>query len=124
MRAVLGKINLEHPFFDYLAQSEKDMIGVLIKARQSHIVGFQDENEVFIFAAVIDILPDRIHVREVGGHFVKAIEWLEKYCVKINEVYKREFISFCTKRVGVETIGARLGFKPSPWAGEYQKKVR
>ena len=109
-------------FFNYMTEDEKQLNVKRIEDKAAIVVGYE-ENEYVKFAAIIDLdCPDRIHVREVCGHFVKKIGMLEIFATALARVMKKSFLSFNTEKDGVEWIGANMGFAPDE-KGEFVKRV-
>lgn len=123
MFARLFGVNLSHEFFNHLDEGTKQEIYSDNYKNKTVIYSFEKEEKIPVFAAVIDILDDRIHVREVGGQFVFNMQWCEKLCEMMAKKFNKEKISFCTNKKGVKTIGKRLGYTQSIYKNEFEKAV-
>lgn len=123
MKARYFGANLSHEFFAHLSMDEKQKIYADINKNKTVIYTFEKDENQPLFIAVIDIMDDRIHVREVAGDFIFRMKYCEKLCIHLCEKLNKPLISFCTEKDVVRKIGERLGFTQSKFKNEFEKVV-
>lgn len=121
IKATISGVDLNHRFFDFLNQETKKNAHTAIKQGIAHIVSFKQDDNV-LFAAVIELLPDTIHVMHVGGKFPRHIAHLKTYCEALAIHFKKKSILFGSKKDAVKHIGEKLGFTINS-EGEYEYQV-
>jgi len=110
--ARINGVSLDHEFFSHLSDETKSEIEKEIELKYSHIVTIEKVEQV-MFAGVVTMHKNKVHVREVGGKFLWGMKWMEKYCTILAQHYGIKNITFCTDQFGVELIGKRMGFIPN-----------
>lgn len=115
-------------YFDYLNYDDRQDIENRLLTNRSIVVGFE-VNEILIFCAVLDFEENKLHVREVAGHFheqkmgaVNCYKLLNHFAKGLAEFCKYEYISFHGERPFHKKMSESFGFK-SIGNDDYERKL-
>lgn len=117
-------INLRHPFFKHLSEKEQGNILAEFCNEESFFITLTENGNIF-GAAILSICPDRIHVREVGGDYLKTVNNIKYVANKIAKFLDKKYISFKAENEIIKKRSERYGFKPDPnFENEFIKEVQ
>lgn len=112
MMGRVNKITMSHDFFSYLPEDVRKETQERIERGASSMIVFEDNTGADVFAAVVDFdAGDFLHVREVGGHFVRYHEHFFAYMSEVARRLGKGFLSLKTKIKGVDYLARKHGFK-------------
>lgn len=100
MKAKFDNEALNTPFFAYVSREEKAEIKKRLDENKSVVIVFEKHDQD-LFGAVIDLDEKSLHVREVGGNFLKDWKALDIFCEAFAKLLKKSRISFETRRNAV-----------------------
>lgn len=94
---------IDTPFFAYVSRAEKAEIKKRLDENKSIGIVFEkDDND--LFGAVLDLDETSLHVREVGGNFLKDWKALDIFCEAFAKLLKKSRITFETRRNAVMRV--------------------
>lgn len=114
----IGMHDVWHDFFNYIETSERKKI-------------YDDENNIVVsvyideklkYCAIIEALPEQLHLRDLGGNFTQHMGILESFMMCLGRFWQKRYLSFNTARKGVEKIAMPFGFKMNNH-GDFVKEV-
>ena len=106
--------------FNYLTNAEKNEVFNLVKNKFSIIASFS-ENDVVKFSAVIDCHDNCLHIRDVGGHFLKTYFYLDVFVTALAKHLGKQKISTNTARKAIIKHLQKVGFVDN--GAEYERII-
>lgn len=109
-----------HHFFDYV---KDETLPERIQKNLSLAVGFYEKNaNKLLFCAIYDTCEDTLHVREVGGNFLKYSACLDIFSQGLAKYFNRDVVSLNTYKKAIRKMAYNLGFTTSNET-EFLKRV-
>ena len=116
-------IDLAHPFFDYIPPDDVEEIKQEINDGLSHLLCLE-ENKAIIAAFIITHYDDRIHIREIGGDYVRATKHVNSFAEQVAKALGIGVVSFTAKNPIIQKRSEIYGYKPSnQYKNEFERTV-
>ena len=81
-----------------------------------------NSKEYHVFAFILDINKDELHIREVAGNFLRNIFALDVYSEAVAKVKEKKRLTCGTNRKAVRNMLLKLRFKENEF-GQYFRNV-
>lgn len=107
----IEKNSIEHGFFDYLPDLQRQETKNRVYAGKSKIVFFEEGGKE-VFAAIFDVDEgDFLHIRECGGHFPRYHRKFFYFASTLAFFLGKKFLSLKTQIDAVAYLASKHGFK-------------
>lgn len=110
MKAKFDNEVIDTPFFAYVSRDEKAEIKKRIAENKSVGIVFE-KNDHDLFGAVLDLDENSLHVREVGGNFLKDWKALDIFCEALAKLLQKSRITFETRRNAVMRVSGFAAYE-------------
>jgi hypothetical protein len=110
-----------HHFFDYV---KDETLPERIRKNLSLAVGFYEKNaNKLLFCAIYDTCENTLHVREVGGNFLKYSVYLDIFSQGLAKFFSRDSVTLNTYKRSIRKMAYKLGFLEQSDGIEFLKRV-